>query len=307
MTALAREALVALVRDCVDELGQAVVPEDAAAELDALLRDPWTWQNSTLTASGAPFELSLKLTSDTVDVRYVVDVAEPMAGLRANAGRYERAAVGLTGLPAEVVRRLLGVHTGDAPDGTPATVMLGRGWSAAGDARSTVYVPAAWLGPAELQARLPAPVLLDQPAQVIGYDVSAGRLTAWKAYTWLPASPALLADVAAASASAAVVDAFVGDVTAPSLERSGFRQRRFSPDGRSDGERLFFFADPWGWSDASGLRRVLATLAELGVDLSPLRAVSRQAARHGVELYCGLLSTGGTTHDPSATLYLWPR
>lgn len=308
---------VGVLAGVIGGLGLDVDTARACAELEALLGRPWAdhvrgarVSGSSLTESGAPFELSVKIADDEVSVRYVVDVADPAAALQANRGRYLAAAEKTLGQPAGVVSRLLSTHLDDAPDGTLANVMIGVGWASGDRRRSTLYVPAGWVAADVLEHRLPGPTGLSEPAQVVGYDVEEGSLSRWKTYHWFTVDP----DVRLASQpghdgmsplAVDVCDHFAKGVPAPLRERAAFRQRRFGAGATAD--RLFLFTRPWGLAEGPALSTLLSHLAGAGLDLAPLRVVARAGRDHDLPLHLGLVSAGGGESDPSATFYFWPR
>lgn len=308
---------VGVLAGVIGGLGLDVDAERACAELEAMLDGPWAdhvrgthASGSSLTESGAPFELSVKITDDEVSVRYVVDVADPAAGLQANRSRYHAAAEKTLGQSASVVSRLLSAHLDDAPEGTLANVMIGVGWASGDRRRSTLYVPAGWVAADVLDDRLPGPTGLSEPAQVVGYDVEEGSLSHWKTYHWLTVDPdaplATQPDHDEMSPLAVdVCDRFAKGVPAPLRERAAFRQRRFGVGATAD--RLFIFTRPWGLADGPALSTLLSHLAGAGVNLAPLRVVARAGRDHDLPLHLGLVSVGGGESDPSATFYFWPR
>ncbi|GAA4993721.1 hypothetical protein [Actinopolymorpha pittospori] len=292
-------------------------PTEPVAELGRLLARPWSDHRrdpaacrSALTRSGAPFELSLKLDmGGDPSLRYVVDTADHALDLSGNLERYLDAARMTTGQPDGVLRQLLDCHLHDVPPGTKGTVMHGVGRAGGGRRRSSLYVPASWLVADDLEKRLPGPVPLPRPAEVVGYDFGAGGLTCWKTYHWLSVEPGrVLADhpdpLRNLTYAGQVYDRFSAAVPDSARGMSTFLQRKVDGNGTQD--KLFFFAGPWGWAGPDGLADLLAFLSGVvAVDLGPLRLVSALTRRHQVNLHLGLLAVGGET-SPSVTFYLWP-
>lgn len=307
----------AVLRAVITASGLEVDTDRACAELDGWVADPWAAylrtpgrRGSSLTESGAPFELSVKVAADgDLSIRYVVDVADPEADLVANTPRYIDAATRVSGQPEALVRRLFDSHLHDAPPGTLANVMLGVGWASGNRRRSTVYLPAGWVGGDEIDRRLPGPTGLRQAAQVVGYDFDDRALTCWKTYHWFPVDPdaplaARTVEEVLPTLAVEVHDHFVAGVPEAARERATFRQRRFGPGPADD--RLFLFTRPWGLTDGPALRDLLALLGGVGLDLAPLRAVAAAGRDQALPMMLGLVSVGGRD-VPSATFYFWPR
>ncbi|HEY5783801.1 MAG TPA: hypothetical protein VIT65_03400 [Microlunatus sp.] len=299
----------------LEALALAVDRERAVTELAGWLAEPWTrhladpsGHCSSLTESGAPFELSVKLagTGGRPSVRYVVDVADPRSDLRANADTYRRTAEQATGQPADVLGRLFRIHLADAPPGTLANVMIGVGWADGDRRRSTLYLPAGWLTPAELDDRLPEPTGLAEPAQVVGYDFSDRALDCWKTYHWYPVGGPVDRGAGEHLSPYAmeVRDRFAGRVAPQARERTTFRQRRFGP-ARVD-DKLFLFTRGWDLIEPTAFRALLGCLGGMGLDLAPLRTVAALSREVGLPLHVGLVAVGGVD-GPSATFYFWPR
>ncbi len=298
--------------DLTDDVDKSV------AELLVLLTAPWAAfragslrRVSALTQSGAPFELSVKLDGHGgVSLRYVVDVADHTLDLLGNVDRYLTAARSTTGLSNDALHKLFAAHLDAVPPSTPGTVMHGVGLASAGRRRSSLYFPASWLSPEELVRRLPRPMPAPNSAQVVGYDVEARDIAAWKTYHWLPVEPGtLLADHAEPEQqlpyAGMVYDRFAAGVPVAARGTSTFLQRK--DDGRGRHDKLFFFSRPWGWADAAGLARLLRFLAEsVAVDLGPLLPVSAAARRYDLPVQLGLVAVGGTG-SPSLTFYFWPQ
>lgn len=307
----------AVVRAVIVATGLDVDVDRACSELDGWMADPWAThlrspgrRGSSLTESGAPFELSVKVAADgDLSIRYVVDVADPDVDLAANTQRYLDAAGRATGQPDTLLRRLVDSHLHDAPPGTLANVMLGVGWASGNRRRSTIYLPAGWVDKDEIDRRLPGPTGLRQGAQVVGYDFDDRALTCWKTYHWFPVDPdaplaARIPEEVLPTLAVEVHDHFVAAVPEAMRERATFRQRRFGPGPPQD--RLFLFTRPWGLTDGPALRDLLALLGGVGLDLAPLRAVAAAGRDHALPMQLGLVSVGGSD-VPSATFYFWPR
>jgi hypothetical protein len=302
--------------DLLAALGIDVDVARATAELGQLLEDPWAGychnplqHRSALTESGAPLELSVKLGVDgSRSLRYVVDVADPAVDLVGNTERYLDAARLTTGQPYDVLRRLFNCHLGDASAGIRATVMHGVGWLSAGHRRSTLYFPAGWLAPDALAQRLPGPMELPDPAQVVGYDFDADGLASWKTYHWLRVDPgrplAERLDLGWLPNAARVIhDRFAAVVPEGARGTSTFLQWLRAVNGVNG--RLFFFARPWGWSGTRSMADLLALLRSFDLDLRPLRAVADCMRRRGLSVHVGLVSVGGY-EITSVTFYFWP-
>ena len=296
--------------------GLEVDVDRACSELDGWLAQPWeSYQRgshdrrSALTESGAPFELSVKVSADGgLSVRYVVDVADPALDLAANTDRYLAAAARATGQPGNLLRRLFASHLHDAPPGTLANVMVGVGWASGNRRRSTVYLPAGWVGADEIDERLPAATGLGEAAQVVGYDFDQTALASWKTYHWFRVDPdeplgARGAQHDLPALAVRVCDRFAAGLPPPLRGHATFRQRRFGPTRVED--RLFLFTRPWGLGDEPGLRALLAQLAGAGLDLAAVRAVAAAGREHDLPMQVGLVSIGGVD-VPSATFYFWP-
>lgn len=287
----------------------------AVSELAGLVAEPWTrhlahpaGRRSSLTESGAPFELSVKVGGheERPSVRYVVDVADPSVDLTANADAYRRAAEQVTGQPPDVVAQLLENQLAGAPARTLATVMIGVGWADGDRRRSTLYLPAGWLTPTELDDRLPGPTGLAAPAQVVGYDFADGALDCWKTYHWYAVADGAdpHADERLSRYAVEVRDRFASRVPPVLRDRATFRQRRFGPAGIED--KLFLFTRGWDLVEPDAFRALLGCLGGLGLDLVPLRAVAAASRQVDLPLHVGLVAVGGTDR-PSATFYFWPR
>lgn len=310
----ARSRPTALLEAVLTRTGLDVDVARAGAELEGLVAGPWAAYEAdpdgrrfALTESGAPFELSVKVAADgEMSIRYVVDVADHTRDLAGNAARYLQAAESATGLSEEVVGALMTRHLHDAPPGSLANVMVGVGWAAGNRRRSTIYLPAGWLDAGSLDRRLPEPTGLDQPAQVVGYDVEDAGLSSWKTYHWFavdptapPAGRDLLPELALR-----VYDQFAARVVPAARERAAFRQRRLVAGAAQD--RLFLFTRLWQLTDGPELLSLLTLLAGVGLDLGVLRAVAAMAREHGMGMHLGMVAVGG--HGiPSATFYFWPR
>ncbi len=315
-----------LVGQLLAELDLRAKPAAAgpADELSELLAIPWRdWEldptrRSSLTESGAPFELSVKLDGGQgISLRYVVDVADRRLDLSANAATY-LTAVERTGQTAAAA--LFDRYLASTPVGAPARVMVGVGFAGGGRRRATVYFPASWLPVGTLGEMLPDGALgaaeteqaiVDPAVEVIGYDVVDGRLATCKTYRWLAVGPDLPMPVGVgdpAEGPARIVREFVVDVPAELRARSTFLQRTVRWDGpAAPSEKLFFFSRGWGWSSGPGLARLFAFLVgELGVDLRPLVTIREASGRFGLPLHIGLVAVGGSAISPTVTCYFWP-
>lgn len=304
----------------------------AVAELTALVAEPWADHRddpelgSTLTDSGAPFELSVKLGKQgRIALRYVVDTADHRSGLVGNRDRYLRHARDTTGAPEATLRELLDCHLDTrrkraTPADVPARVMHGVE-HAPGRRRASLYFPTSWWTPTDLYDEVtglgvPAPACdgrelipgASEQVEVVGYDFVDGRVTAAKTYRWLAVADG--DDVAERAiacpdleAAASLYCTFAQGVPAAAGERAGFLQLT-GPDALP---KLFFFPGPWGWSTPEGLGDLLGFLAgHLEVDLRPLLALRAAAGTHDLPLTLGLLAVGGPAHDPAVTCYFWP-
>jgi hypothetical protein len=307
-------AVVGFFEDVLVGLQVDVDLDLATWELGDLLQGPWAGycsgrrpRGSALTDSGAPFELSVKLTAGgSVSVRYVVDVADVTLDVGDNQDRYLDAARRVTGQPAHVLRQLFSCHLEDAAPGTPATVMHGVGWASGGRRRSTLYFPTSWLTPTELADRLPGPVSFADRTEVVGYDFGDAGLSSWKTYHWFPvgATPLQYEPGFAASRTAAAIHDRFGARLAPGVQAtSTFLQRR-TPTAAAPTAALFFFARPWGFAIEVGMPELLGLLASLGWDLRTLRIVAAASRQHELPLHIGLVAA--STDDRSLTFYFWP-
>jgi hypothetical protein len=297
--------------------GLDVDTDRACAELNSWMTDRWPaylrdpgGRRSSLTESGAPFELSVKVAAGGgLSIRYVVDVADPTVDLAGNVDRYLDAAARATGQSEDLLRRLFASHLHDAPPGTLANVMVGIGWGSGNRRRSTLYLPAGWIDGDEIDERLPGPTGLDQAAQVVGYDFVEGALACWKTYHWFPVDPgaplaARPTETGLPILAVEVHDQFAAGVPEALRERATLRQRRFGPDTTED--RLFLFTRPWGLADGPAVQALLALLAGAGLDLAAVRAVAQAGRDHALPMHVGLVSVGGVDVQ-SATFYFWPQ
>ena len=332
--------IAGLVRDLLVEFGLRSRGAATAAgdELGEWLAVPWAdWRSdptrgSSLTESGAPFELSIKLDAGQgLSLRYVIDVADHRLDLTGNADRYRRVADRMTEIDSA---DLFDRHLSLVLPGSEPRVMLGAAFADGGRRRSTVYFPASGLDEAQRTALLPprAASIADEDrgivgdgVEVVGYDVVQGLVAACKTYRWLTVGPQVGLPVliggpdAGMSAAALIHREFVGDVPAALRSRATFVQRTIPLEGSGPSggslsaaadpvsEKLFFFSRGWGWSSGPGLGRLLTLLAgQLGVDLRPLLSIRESARRCGLPLHIGLVSVGGPLGSPAVTCYFWP-
>lgn len=311
MTVSARamgEALVGLVADLLVELGIRARPDSETAELRALLTTAWSNHlacpdaGSSLTSSGAPFEVSIKLDAgDQLALRYVVDTADHRCDLAGNRGRYLDHARAISGAP-DLADELVQRHLDGVAPGEPARVMHGVGFAARDQRRATLYFPTSRLSPDELGSRLVGDhPTVTGPVEVVGYDLAGGRISRCKTYQWLPLD-ALAATDADLGPAAALHRTFSEQVPTACHDRALFLQ--LARTGDATAAKVFFFCQPWGWQHPEGLLRLLSFLrATFGLDLAPLRLLRTVAGRHGVRLTVGLLAVGA---GPTVTFYFWP-
>jgi hypothetical protein len=326
-------AVVDLVAELLVALDLRADAHAEAEELRGLLATPWSRYladpaaRSVLTASGAPFEVSLKLapidhgSRTDVSLRYVVDVADQRRGLLGNRDRYVDAAVTVTGA-AGVVRELFERHLAGAGAEEPAGVMHGVGFGPGGWRRASLYFPASRLTGDELTERLPAAMAAaagtaaGNGIEVVGYDLTGGAVSRWKTYQWSPVG-ALASNEhgehdghdghADLRPAVALHDAFARTVAPAARGHALFLQLTGRPE-HPHGVRAkaFFFCHQWGWASPAGLSELLGFLHRtLGIELEPLLRLRAVTARHGVRLGLGLLAVGGHPR-PSVTFYLWP-
>ena len=253
-----------LVGQLLAELDLRAKPAAAgpADELSELLAIPWRdWEldptrRSSLTESGAPFELSVKLDGGQgISLRYVVDVADRRLDLSANAATY-LTAVERTGQTAAAA--LFDRYLASTPVGAPARVMVGVGFAGGGRRRATVYFPASWLPVGTLGEMLPDGALgaaeteqaiVDPAVEVIGYDVVDGRLATCKTYRWLAVGPDLPMPVG------------VGD---PAEGPAASSASSWSMSPQSFGRGLRFCSGPFVGTDRQHHRRSFSSSAAAG-------------------------------------------
>jgi len=294
-------------------------PTEATAQFRTLITPSWNRyrsdtraHRSALTETGAPVEISIKIDGRRgVSLRYVVDTADHSLDIIGNIETYVAAAQLVSGQPEGPLRRLFGTHLDGCAPNTLPTMMHGVGLAPGGRRRSSLYLPAGWLDADQLMRRLPRPMTLPRRAEVVGYDFSAGGLTRWKTYHWLPVDPRRpMADRSEIDDqlphAAAVYDHFARSVPGQVRGTATFLQQSIDVAGRH--QKIFFFSRSWGWASPTGLGLLLGFLsATLEIDLiTPLQRVRSATRQHCLALHLGLVAIGGGT-SPSLTFYFWPK
>lgn len=326
------QLLAAAVGEAGVQLGIRGRAADIAGDFLGLAREPMeqfrrypNWP-SAMNRSGLPVELSVRLDGPgAVALRCVVEVTDHRLGPEGNLRGYADAGASVAGCTtveqADVVADLCRAHLDGIPPRVPSRLVHGLGFAAPDRRRGSLYFRTGWLAGDELARRLPGEVRLAAelrrrygcaiPAhiEVMGYDFERGSLRRRKMYTWL--------GVRTGAPFAAVGG------THPDLEPAGDLYARFAPavpgparehalflQSSADGglrQRLFFFADAWGWTSADGLRDLFGVLATRhGVDLGPLVRFRRVLHCHRVRLRLSMVAVGGVPGGTSVTFYFLP-
>jgi hypothetical protein len=324
------ERLAAFVGDAAVRLHVCTAPEEVAAEVLPVIRDPVdlyarhpVWP-SFLTDLGLPVELSVKLGGPrSAEIRCTIDVTDYQGGLRRNWSRYLAYASAVAadkGVDESDLWSLCQRALNGVPPSFASRMMHGVGFGPAGWRRGSLYFRTGWLDapglirrfPAEASALAEAYRTYGSPVaggvEVIGYDFAPAAPLRSKAYAWvLVDEGATFADAVGSHPDLApaqvLFDAHRPDGAALP-ERSLALQTSFDADLH---QRLVFLSPAWGWTGPTEQEQLLRFLGrELGIDETPIEECSDAAAEHGFGLSLALVAVGTEDGAPSAGFYLWP-
>jgi hypothetical protein len=302
------------------DLGIRDRPDEVEAEVHALVHEPVAWWEShpnwpsSMAAVGPPVELSLRLDwRKTPALRVVVDVTDHRTDFAGNWKRYVAYAHSVVDGAADddgIWQLCQSQLSGMFPE-SRSRMFHGIGYGTGGARRSTLYFRHTLDREPAVERLLNRSGVPDAEVELIGYDFPRKPPDGVKLYCPLSMGriAAMLGEIDTSDrslgAARVLFDTF-GDMARASTAGGDVHIVQVSGNTFTYALKLFFPCATWGWSAADGLRRLLAHLGDLGVDLDPLGCFFDRLIAEEITVLPTVVAVTGASEAPSVTFYISP-